>query len=63
MDQVKIIEFPPKMGAKADTKTLAAGFEGFFKAEADKLQKLEETRTAETPGWWRQWEESQTPKR
>ncbi|KIJ14314.1 hypothetical protein PAXINDRAFT_181099 [Paxillus involutus ATCC 200175] len=63
MDQVKIIEFPPKMGAKADTKTLAAGLEGFFKAEADKLQKLEETRTAETPGWWRQWEESQTPKR
>ncbi|KAF9223426.1 hypothetical protein BS17DRAFT_734225 [Gyrodon lividus] len=63
MDQVKVIEFPPKIGPKTDPKTLVVGLEGFFKAEADKLQKLEEERTAETPDWWRQWEESQTPKK
>ncbi|KAH7884712.1 hypothetical protein F5I97DRAFT_1929552 [Phlebopus sp. FC_14] len=56
---VKVIEFPPRLGSQ---DRLVSGLEGFFKAEAEKLQKLEEIRLAEAPEWWRRWKASQTPK-
>ncbi|KIJ62791.1 hypothetical protein HYDPIDRAFT_29942 [Hydnomerulius pinastri MD-312] len=60
MDQVTIVNLGTKPDHAPDEKTLAAGLEGFKKAEAEKLRKLEESRDELTPQWWRQWEESQT---
>ncbi|KAG6331941.1 hypothetical protein ID866_7148 [Astraeus odoratus] len=60
IDQVKIFEFPPQRNR--DPKQVAAGLQGFFKAEAEKLQKLEEMRLSQTPIWWRQWQDGQPPK-
>ncbi|KAI6025218.1 hypothetical protein BKA83DRAFT_4258558 [Pisolithus microcarpus] len=57
VDQIKVFEFPPRMNT--DPKKVAAGLQGFFKAEEERLQKLEEARAARTPAWWRQWQDSQ----
>ncbi|KAI6165634.1 hypothetical protein EDD17DRAFT_1551967 [Pisolithus thermaeus] len=57
VDQIKVFEFPPRMNT--DPKKVAAGLQGFFKAEGERLRKLEETRAARTPAWWRQWQDSQ----
>lgn len=59
VDQIKVFEFPPRMNT--DPKKVAAGLQGFFKAEGERLRKLEETRAARTPAWWRQWQDSQKP--
>ncbi|KAI5990153.1 hypothetical protein EDD15DRAFT_2281325 [Pisolithus albus] len=57
VDQIKVFEFPPRMNT--DPKKIAAGLQGFFKAEEERLQKLKEARAARTPAWWRQWQDSQ----
>ncbi|KAL4062113.1 hypothetical protein J3A83DRAFT_4383357 [Scleroderma citrinum] len=59
VDQIRVIQFPPRT---TDSKKVVEGLQGFFKAEAEKLQKLEETREAQMPAWWRQWQDDQTPK-
>lgn len=61
MDESQIALLKP--GAQGDTKFVVDLFEAFLKADPEKAQAWQETRAASTPEWWREWEESQKPRR
>ena len=59
VEQIKVIQLPPR---RTDAKKVMEGLQGFFKAEVETLRRLEEARAAQTPAWWRQWQNDQTAK-
>ncbi|KAF8553936.1 hypothetical protein OG21DRAFT_1522763 [Imleria badia] len=61
LDESQITSLKP--GAQGETKFVVDLFEAFLKADPEQAQKWQETRAASTPEWWRQWEESQKPRR
>ena len=52
-----------KPGSQDEVKSAADAFEAFRKAVPIKEQNWPEMRAASTPEWWREWEESQKPRR